>query len=263
MYQRTARRPWARTEVGFDAEMERQIYDRMRVLEQTHWWFTARREILASEIGRLPLPKPARILEVGCGPGGNLELLKGFGEVRAIEPDDESRVYAAERSGVVVQGGLLPDGLPDLGGPFDLIAAFDVIEHVDDDAGAVKALAARLNRGGFMISTVPAYAWLWSEHDAQHHHKRRYRRADFRRLFEDAGLKVRRASHFNTVLFPPIAAIRLAKSAAGLKGGDDESLPPPALNGVLRSLFAAEKGVLRVTDLPFGVSILVIAERAA
>lgn len=243
--------------------MERQIYDRMRVLEQTHWWFTARREILASEIGRLPLPRPARILEVGCGPGGNLDLLKGFGEVTAIEPDEESRIYAAERTGVSVHGGLLPHGLPDLGGPFDLVAAFDVIEHVDDDGGSVAALGARLKPGGFMISTVPAYAWLWSEHDAHHHHKRRYRLADFRGLFEAAGLKVRRASHFNSVLFPPIAAVRLAKSAVGIKGGNDEALPPPALNGVLRRLFASEKALLRMTDLPFGVSILVIAERPA
>jgi SAM-dependent methyltransferase len=243
--------------------VERQIYDRMRVLQQDHWWFAARREILASEIARLPLPKPARILEVGCGPGGNLELLKAFGEVQAIEPDDESRVYAAQRTGVTVQGGLLPDRLPDLGGPLDLIAAFDVVEHVDDDAGAIAALAGLLKPGGFMICTVPAYAWMWSEHDARHHHKRRYRRADFRRLFEDAGLTIHRSSHFNSVLFPPIAAIRLAKSAARIEGGDDESMPPPLLNAVLRSLFAAERDLLRFTDLPFGVSILVIAQRPA
>jgi SAM-dependent methyltransferase len=243
--------------------MERHTYDRMRVLEQTHWWFTGRREILGAEIGRLPLPRPARILEVGCGPGGNLELLKRFGEVRAVEPDAESRAYAAERSGVAVDGGLLPDGLPDLGGPFDLIAAFDVVEHVDDDAGALRALAERLKPGGFLVTTVPAYAWLWSEHDAQHHHKRRYTRSAYRRLFDGMALKVRRATYFNSVLFPPIAAIRLAKAAARIRGGDDETLPPPALNRLLRRLFAAEKSILKAVDLPFGVSILLIAERPA
>ena len=241
--------------------MERHIYDRMRVLQQTHWWFTARREILAAEIARLPLPKPARILEVGCGPGGNLELLKAFGDVQAIEPDSESRAYAAERSGVTVEAGLLPDGLPDLGGPFDMVAAFDVVEHVDDDAGAVAALGRLLKPGGYLVTTVPAYAWLWSEHDAQHHHKRRYTLPRFRSLFDAAGLKVRRATHFNSVLFPPIAAVRLAKSAARIKGGDDEALPPAPLNGLLRRLFGAEKAILRTTDIPFGVSILLIAER--
>jgi SAM-dependent methyltransferase len=243
--------------------MERHIYESMRELQQAHWWFAARREILGSEIGRLPLPKPARILEVGCGPGGNLELLKRFGEVRAIEPDAESRAYAAERSGVVVQGGLLPDRLPDLGGPFDLVCAFDVIEHVGDDAGAVAALAKLVTPGGFVVTTVPAYAWLWSEHDAQHHHKRRYTRTAYRRLFEGAGLTVRRASYFNSVLFPPIAAIRLARTVARLRGGDDERMPPPALNDLLRRLFAAEASILKAMDLPFGVSILLIAEQPA
>ncbi|MBL8770516.1 MAG: class I SAM-dependent methyltransferase [Phenylobacterium sp.] len=240
--------------------MERQVYDRMRALEQTHWWFAARRDILSSEIARLPLPRPARILEVGCGTGGNLELLKAFGDVQAIEPDAESRAYAAERSGVTVQGGLLPAGLPDLGGPFDLIAAFDVIEHVDDDAGAVAALAARLKPGGALVTTVPACPWMWSEHDEHHHHKRRYRLPAYRRLFEAAGLKVRRATHFNTLLFPPIAAVRALKGAAGLKG-DDEALPPAFANRLLRGVFGAETALLRLGSLPFGVSILLIAER--
>lgn len=241
--------------------MERAIYDRMRDLQRDHWWFAARREILASEIGRLPLPRPARILEVGCGPGGNLDLLKQFGDVRAIEPDAESRAYAATHADVPVDGGLLPDGLPDLGEPFDMICAFDVIEHVDDDAGAVAALAARLKPGGFLVTTVPANAWMWSEHDARHHHKRRYALPDYRRLFE--GLRIHRATHFNSLLFPPIAAVRIAKSAAGMRGGDDEAMPSPALNGVLKRVFAAETRILRATDLPFGVSILLIAERPA
>lgn len=243
--------------------MERETYDRMRVLEQTHWWFTARRRILAGEIARLPLPPAARILEVGCGPGGNLEMLARFGDLQAIEPDAASRAWAAERSGVPVHGGLLPDGLPDLGGPLDLIAAFDVIEHVDDDRGAVNALAGLLRPGGQMITTVPAHAWLWSQHDVAHHHKRRYAMADYRRLFADAGLRVRRASYFNSVLFPPIAAVRLAGRLLGRPGGDDEALPPPALNAVLRTLFASEAALLKAVDLPFGVSILLTAEKPA
>lgn len=242
--------------------MERQIYERMRELEQVHWWFVARRRILAREIGRLPLPPDARILEAGCGTGGNLELLKRFGQVQAIEPDAESRAYAAELAGVPVQGGFLPGDLPDLGGPLDLIAALDVIEHVDDDAGAVAALGERLKPGGFMVTTVPAYQWLWSEHDAQHHHKRRYTRPAYRRLFDAAGLKVRRATYFNSVLFPPIAAVRVVRSLAGAQGADDERLPSPPVNRTLQALFASEAALLRAFDLPFGVSILLIAQRA-
>ena len=241
--------------------MERDTYARMRALEQTHWWFAARRQILAAEIARLSLPASARILEVGCGPGGNLAMLSGFGAVQALEPDPESRAHAAERSGLSIHAGLLPDGLPDLGAPFDLVAAFDVVEHVEDDAGAVAALAGLVKPGGFLVTTVPACPWMWSEHDVQHHHKRRYGLPAYRRLFEAAGLRVRRATHFNTVLFPPIAAARLAKTLTGRRGGSDDSEPPEALNGLLRRLFAFETRLLRHVDLPFGVSILLIAER--
>jgi len=240
--------------------MERAIYEQMRILQRDHWWFAARREILAGEIGRLPLPRPAQILEAGCGPGGNLAMLQRFGEVVAIEPDDDSRAYAAEQNGVEVRPGLLPQSAPDFGKAFDLVACFDVIEHVPDDAGAVRRLGAYLKPGGFMVTTVPAYGWMWSDHDAAHHHQRRYELKAYRRLFEAAGLTVRRASHFNTLLFPPIAAVRLAKNAAGLSGGD-EAMPSPALNGVLKAVFGLERGLLAAADLPFGVSILLIAQR--
>jgi len=240
--------------------MERAIYEQMRVLQRDHWWFAARREILAGEIRRLRLPKPAQILEAGCGPGGNLAMLQRFGEVCAIEPDDDSRAYAAEQNRVDVRGGFLPQTAPDFGRAFDLVAAFDVIEHVPDDAGAVQRLGDYLKPGGYMITTVPAYGWMWSEHDAAHHHQRRYELKAFRRLFENAGLRVRRASHFNTLLFPPIAAVRLASKAAG-RSASDETMPSAALNGVLKTVFGLERGLLAATDLPFGVSILLIAQR--
>jgi SAM-dependent methyltransferase len=241
--------------------MERQTYERMRDLQRDHWWFVARREILAAEIARLPLPKPARILEAGCGPGGNLAMLGRFGVVSAVEPDEDSRAYAAANNPVDARVGFLPDRLPDFGAPFDLVAAFDVIEHVEDDAGSVAALGRLLAPGGFFVATVPANPWMWSRHDAAHHHKRRYQLGPFRRLFEQGGLTVRRASHFNSLLFPPIAAVRLAGKASGREGGGDEALPPAAVNAVLKGVFGAERTLLRAMDLPFGVSILLVAQR--
>jgi SAM-dependent methyltransferase len=241
--------------------MERHTYDRMRELQRDHWWFAARREILSAEIARLPLPRPARILEVGCGPGGNLEMLQAFGAVCAIEPDAASRAYAADHSGADVREGLLPDRLPEFGGPFDLAVALDVIEHVEEDAAAVAAVARRLKPCGWFLATVPANAWMWSEHDEAHHHQRRYGLDGFRQLVAGAGLTVRRATHFNTLLFPPIAAVRLAKQAFGAVGGDDESMPSPLVNGFLKHAFAAERPLLRRMDLPFGVSLLVIAQK--
>ena len=242
--------------------MERAIYGQMRVLQQDHWWFAARRGILSAQIAPLPLPKPAQILEAGCGPGGNLAMLQQFGQVVAIEPDEESRAYAAERSGADVRSGLLPQSAPDFGKAFDLVAAFDVIEHVPEDAGAVARLADYLKPGGYMITTVPACPWMWSEHDAAHHHQRRYKLPAYRRLFENAGLTVLRASHFNTLLFPPIAAVRLVKGATG-SGRADDTMPSKPVNVVLKTVFGLERGLLAATDLPFGVSILLIARKPA
>jgi len=239
--------------------MERDVYLRMREIERTHWWFTARREILTAEIERLGLPAYARILEAGCGTGGNLDMLRRFGAVEALEPDAESRDYVKATKGIEVKEAWLPDRLPDFGHAFDLIAALDVIEHVPDDKGAVAALAGLLAPGGYMLTTVPAHPWMWSAHDEAHHHKRRYRMAAYRALFEAAGLTVRRASYFNSVLFPPIAAIRLVK---GRNGAGDDALPPAPLNAILHAAFATEKHLLRLGDLPVGVSILLVAQRA-
>ena len=243
--------------------MDRATYDRMRALQADHWWFKGRRAILAALIADLPLPKPARILEAGCGPGGNLGMLSAFGEVTGMEPDEASRAYAAEQTGATVQAGALPAPLPFAPASFDLVCAFDVIEHVDDDDASVAALARLLKPGGFLAATVPGQPWMWSRHDEAHHHKRRYRMAPFRQLFEDAGLSVVKASYFNTLLFAPIAAVRALKLATGSSRADDDALPPAPLNGLLAGVFGAEVHWLRRASLPFGVSLVVIARRDA
>jgi SAM-dependent methyltransferase len=240
--------------------MDRQVYDRMRDLERDHWWFSARREILAGEIARLPLRSGAQILEVGCGTGGNLPMLGRFGDVQAIEPDAASRLYASEQTGVEVHCGSLPHVLPSFPAGFALVAALDVIEHVEDDAGAVVALGRLLKPGGFLITTAPANPWLWSAHDVAHHHHRRYDQAAYTRLFEAAGLSVRRVSHFNSLLFPAIVAARAVGKLARRRGGDEAAQPPTPLNDLLRQIFASESAFLRGVDLPFGVSLLLIAE---
>ena len=235
----------------------------MRLLQENHWWFRGRRAILARLIGGLDLPRPARILEVGCGPGGNLGMLKTFGDVTGMEPDAASRAYAAEHAQVPVEGGALPGALPFAPASFDLACAFDVIEHVEEDAASVAAIAGLVKPGGYVAATVPGQPWMWSRHDELHHHKRRYRMRAYRALFEAAGLEIVKASHFNTLLFPPIAAVRALKMATDSSAADDDATPPAPLNGLLAGLFAAERHWLRRADLPTGVSMVVIARRPA
>jgi len=241
--------------------MERQVYDNMRTIEREHWWFVARRSILSDQISRLSIGPDARILEVGCGTGGNIPMLQAFGDVVGIEPDDLSRDYAQSATGSQVLSGLLPAGLPAFDTRFDLIAALDVLEHVDADAASVEALGGLLKPGGKMLTTVPAHPWMWSRHDVAHHHKRRYRKADYESLFRTAGLRILKTSYFNTVLFPAIASVRAAQRLTRNEGAGDDAMPSPAVNSVLAALFGAERELLRSFNLPVGVSILLIAER--
>jgi SAM-dependent methyltransferase len=232
----------------------------MRSLETTHWWFLGRRHVLATLLASLGLPERAKILEAGCGVGGNIEMLTGFGSVEALEPDEPSRAYVATRTGITPVGGYLPNDLPFKPGSFDAVCAFDVVEHVDDDRGAVTALSALVAPGGYLVVTVPAYQWMWSAHDVVHHHKRRYSRAQILEVVRGGGLDVVKASHFNATLFPLAASVRILKKLTRSQASDDV-MPPAWLNGLFRTLFGGEGAWLARHSLPFGLSIVVIARR--
>jgi SAM-dependent methyltransferase len=240
--------------------MERAVYDRMAEIDGEHWWFAARRAIIAKLIEREgPGGKDLRILEVGCGTGSNLEMLTAFGRVDAIEPDGPARELASRRSGLPVKGGLLPDGVELEDGAYDLIVLFDVLEHIPDDRGTLEALRSKLAPGGRLIVTVPAMPWLWSAHDVAHHHQRRYTRRTLAKVFAEAGFKIRYRSYFNAVLFPAIVAARGLGKLLGRDGGDD-AMPPKPLNRLLTALFGFERHLVGRGTLPFGVSLAAVAE---
>jgi SAM-dependent methyltransferase len=242
--------------------MERHVYLRMTALEDRHWWFVARRRILTEALTRcVDLPASPDILEAGCGTGGNLSMLARFGRVTAIEPNAEARALAAKKGDFDIRDGRLPDGLPFAPSSFDLVAALDVVEHLADDVASLRALANVLRPDGRLLITVPAFAFLWSEHDVQHHHKRRYTKARLIRAVADAGLAPVAASYFNTWLFPLAAAVRMAKNLLGIKGIDDDVMPPAALNRMLTAIFASERRLIGRVPLPFGLSILMICRK--
>jgi SAM-dependent methyltransferase len=242
--------------------VEEAVHARLRELQDHHWWFEGRRRILSEVIASLRPPAGARILEVGCGAGGNLKMLRRFGDVAGLEPDAGARRHASGAADAEIREGALPDRVPFDDESFDLVCAFDVIEHVDDDRSAVARLATLVRPGGYVVATVPAYQWMWSAHDAAHHHKRRYRRAPFERLFRDAGLTVVRSSHFNTLLLPLAVLTRGVKRLAHDDSADD-AMPAPWINAALLRIMGSERGWVRRSALPWGLSILVVARRDA
>jgi len=230
----------------------------MANIESRHWWFVARRRILEDLIAMRIVPRAnARILEAGCGTGGNLDLLGGFGQVIAFEYEEYARDIARTRTNVDVQSGHLPDGLDCIDGSFDLIALFDVLEHIQQDCASLSALGELLAPGGKLFLTVPALQFLWSEHDVLHHHRRRYSKRHLRSVIEGAGLKVDFISYFNFFLLPAAIIERLGSRLVGGKP-TLEQVPSPAINGFLNRIFAFERYLLRSVSLPVGLSLCAI-----
>jgi len=238
--------------------MERIVYDRMAEIDQLHWWYRARRDILSDLIGRrIDLPADARILEVGCGTGHNLDMLKRFGRVDAIEVDGAARAIASKRLGHAVLDAPLPAlaGVPDR--TYDLIAILDVIEHIDEDKAGLESLARKLKPGGRILITVPAFPWMWSAHDVVNHHKRRYTRRTLKALVAGAGLRLEMLSWFNSLLFPLAAAARVAGRLTGRQDSDD-TLPPKPINGLFEWIFGLERYAIGRLPFPPGVSLVAI-----
>jgi SAM-dependent methyltransferase len=145
--------------------MEIYTYKLMRELEEKHWWFVARRNILESVLSTLQLPKRSSILEVGCGTGGNITFLRKFGELICVESDNSAAELARERNQAPILSGALPNEMPVFDRQFHLIVLFDVIEHIDDDSESLRVLCKLLKPGGRIVLTVPAFSFLWSQHD--------------------------------------------------------------------------------------------------
>src|SRR5690349_14805872 len=238
--------------------MERIVYDRMAEVDQLHWWYRARREILSDLIARKSdLPADARIPEVGCGPGHNLAMLGRFGRVDGIEVDGAARAIASARLGHAVLDAPLPDlpGVADRS--YDLIAILDVIEHIDEDVAGLASLARKLKPGGRILITVPAFPFMWSAHDVVNHHKRRYTCRTLKALVRDAGLRLELISWFNSLLFPLAAASRLAGRVTGKEDSDDK-LPPKPVNALFEWIFGLERYALGRLPFPPGVSLVAI-----
>lgn len=241
--------------------MDPKAYDQMAAVEDIHWWFVARRRILTRVIQTLPLPESPQILDVGCGSGGNLPMLKRHGTVKAMEYGETARQLATARQIAEVQSAHLPEDVPYPDHSFDLIVMSDVLEHLEQDVVSLQALRSRLAPQGWLLLTVPAYPFLWSRHDELNHHQRRYTRAQLCQVVQQGGYQIHYVSFFNTILFPIVLILRILNKALRRQEGDDLTMPSRWINQILTQIFAFERQFLPRFRFPFGVSLLLIARR--
>jgi SAM-dependent methyltransferase len=228
--------------------------------EDRHWWYRGRRTVLEGVIAGMRLPARARILDAGCGSGRNMIELARHGTVTGIEVSETSVCLARAREvGEVVAGSILE--MPFAADSFDLAVTLDVIEHLEDDLGALRELRRTVAPGGSLLVTVPAYPWLWSGHDEINHHYRRYTRSSLQRVAEQAGWEQVRTTYFNSLLLPAAIILRVLDrlSSKTTESSLDLWVPPAPMNWLLERPLAFEAALItRGGRIPAGLSLLAV-----
>ena len=242
--------------------------------EDKHAWFAGRtRAILKYLDAEVRVYQPGevrKVLDIGSGAGNMAHHLAHYGQVVGLDPNPRPLAVAAGRGLDVVQS--MGDLLPFATGEFDLVALLDTVEHIPDELGVFAECLRVLKPGGKLIVTVPAFMSLWSYNDEINAHQRRYTAPELAQKLEITGFRVKRISYNNFFLFPLIAGIRLLRpynpglASPHLTTESDvyqvemESIPEPA-NTVLHGVGWLEAELVQRTTLPFGTSVLCIAEK--
>lgn len=234
-------------------------FDVMARYSREHWWYRARAAWMTEAIVAAGVP-PGRVLDVGCGTGAALEHLGALGFTATIGTDLSPVALAHARASV---GATLCESraehLPFAAGSVACLVSMDVIEHLDDDLVALREYVRVVRPGGLVLLTVPAYQWLFADHDVRAGHRRRYTAARLERAARAAGLAVERVTYFNSFLVPAAALLRRTPLRRLGSGTDEEtSDAPPTVTRLLGLVTAAERRLGRRIRVPFGLSVLLV-----
>jgi SAM-dependent methyltransferase len=240
--------------------MESGVYAAEAELEERHWWYVGRRRLFARELARHGVGPEAAVLDIGIGAGANLRMLRDLGltGVTGLDFSDEAIRFCGEKGfGGLIRGDIC--ALPFAGASFDFVLATDIIEHVDDDVGALKEIRRVLRPGGTVLVSVPAFDQLWGLQDRISHHRRRYRLAPLANKFEQTGLRLSRAFYFNYLMFLPIWIVRRLIDRLHIEIESETRLVSPSINRICDAIFHADIATAPLIRPPFGVSILMVA----
>lgn len=188
-----------------------------------------------------------------------MPFLTKYGTVQGIDSSGDAVAYCLKRGLNVKKA--KAENLPFSENSFDFVFALDLLEHVNDRKCLTEIMRV-LKPTGIFIFTVPAFPLLWSKHDTLHHHKRRYTKKSLRALLIPLGFSIKKLSYFNTLLLPVVFTIRKVPLLQSLISPEKAlEIPPPVVNKVLFSILSLESALLHWTNLPFGVSIIGIAQK--
>lgn len=243
--------------------MELLEYRNLYQLEDTYWWFVARRRLVEELLARACGRSPQRLLvDIGCGTGANALALAAFGNVVLLDLSAEALRFCRLR-GLRTAVACSAESIGLASNSIDIVTALDVLEHVDHDIAAMREACRILKPGGTLLVTVPAFGFLWSEHDEALHHRRRYTHWELRNKLTVAGFDVGRSTYFITLLFFPIFLLRFWQGIFKKDPYPKSSLVllPKSINRLLERLLAVERWLCRWVNLPFGVSIVAVARK--
>lgn len=248
--------------------MEKEEYTKMAQQESNYWWYVGRIHIIRAQLKRIQDElghKDLKILNIGSGTGGTIPMLQEFGEVFNVDVSEQA-LKILKSKGINNLHKIEGTKLPFKANYFDVAVAMDVLEHIKEDEQALKEWSRVIKPNGRLVITVPAYQWLWSEHDESLHHFRRYTASNLHKICNQANFKVRKRSYMIMFTFPLVVGYRLLSSIYKRESKDEKSTThvkvPRLVNSTFVLLLRIESFLLQFISLPFGTSVLLIGRNS-